>query len=136
MGSVISEIECPNCKQETCNEDYKYKSGEISHFCSECGYNRNRYIVRDEEGKAVLEDKSKEWSFENTVYETEENLKPYGALIVKHFNTGIISMLSLKEAVKPQDLIKEDNPSNIKSMELSRLVNGEIQKEMIYEHDS
>jgi hypothetical protein len=47
MGSVQSEITCPNCKFEHAFSDYYYKSDEEYIMCGRCGYSYSRNVVCD-----------------------------------------------------------------------------------------
>lgn len=54
MGSTINYEDCPHCKREgTLYAEYNYKSGEIDHFCMECGYIYARHFKRDENDEIV-----------------------------------------------------------------------------------
>lgn len=56
MGSVMSSLECPNCKEEAM-EDFYYKTGELFMFCSFCGFYHNTYIEKyDENDEPVFKE--------------------------------------------------------------------------------
>lgn len=54
MGSVQSEVECPQCKNPDAMEDFYYKSDEVYVFCENCGYSYERYIRRDENCDVIV----------------------------------------------------------------------------------
>jgi transcription elongation factor Elf1 len=54
MGSVQSDVECPQCKNPNAMEDLYYKSNEVYVFCDNCGYHYERTIRRDEDWDLVL----------------------------------------------------------------------------------
>lgn len=54
MGSVQSNIECPQCKNPHAMEDLYYKSDEVYVFCDNCGYHYERTIRRNNDGKLIL----------------------------------------------------------------------------------
>ena len=58
MGSVISEMKCPQCGGGM-TIDYYYKTDEEYRFCSSCGKTENWTIIRDANGKAVLKKNGK-----------------------------------------------------------------------------
>lgn len=129
MGSVLSYIECPNCHNLECAEDYYYKSDELYLFCHSCGYSRDIYIKRDETTHIpILKDPDKSRSFDNYIWIEEINLNPYGVLIVKFNNSGS-NLYSLKDEYEFIELfrvITEADTSNISKIELSRLVDNKI----------
>lgn len=75
MGSVLSEIDCPNCGR-TAIEDYYYKTDEIYIFCQSCGYNKSSTLKRDDNGN-VIKDEDGRW-----IYIDEESI-PYCAFEIK-----------------------------------------------------
>lgn len=64
MGSVISYVPCPHCKEEA-YEDYNYKTTETFVVCTTCGYSFEKYLDRKtlkKEGIESFQDiKSKHW---------------------------------------------------------------------------
>jgi ribosomal protein L37AE/L43A len=54
MGSVLSDIECPQCGNPEAVEDLYYKSGEVYVSCNKCGYHYERIIKRDKERHPIL----------------------------------------------------------------------------------
>lgn len=75
MGSVIDQIECPNCKQDA-TLDFYYKTGEEYIFCHQCGYSLEYSII----------DRTQNIATDN--FQRKELLNPYGAYRYKS-NTGI-----------------------------------------------
>lgn len=58
MGSVQSEMKCPQCGGPMF-VDYYYKTDEEYRFCNCCGKYESWTVVRDESGKAVLKKNGK-----------------------------------------------------------------------------
>jgi len=138
MGSVMGHIECPRCKSEECFEDYYYKSGEIYISCPDCGYHYSSSIKRDDEGKMIKLDESRELAVDNVVREETLLEEPFGAYLIR-YEEGMGSGGTLRTEddyhLFVSDIISLTNQSEHK-MELvtiSRFVDGEIKKETIWE---
>lgn len=138
MGSVMGHIECPRCKSEECFEDYYYKSGEIYISCPDCGYHYSSFIKRDDEGKMIKLDESKELAVDNVVREETLLEEPFGAYLIR-YEEGMGSGGALPTEDDYQmfvsDIVSLTNQPDHK-MELvtvSRFVDGEIKKEVIWE---
>lgn len=58
MGSVLSEMKCPQCGGVMIT-DYYYKTAEEYRFCNSCGKYESWTVIRDAEGKAVLKKNGK-----------------------------------------------------------------------------
>jgi Zn ribbon nucleic-acid-binding protein len=127
MGSVIDYIECPNCKEEAFS-DYYYKTGEEYINCSSCGYHYSYIIKRDDEGKMIKIDESKEFAIDNVVREEKELKEPYGAYRIKHYDSVATQCGSLSNESEYNDLVKniKDNDSLIESASVSKLLNENI----------
>ena len=127
MGSVIDYIECPNCKEEAFS-DYYYKTGEEYINCSSCGYHYSYIIKRDDEGKMIKIDESKDFAIDNVVREEKELKKPYGAYRIKHYDSVATQCGSLSNESEYNDLVKniKDNDSLIESASVSKLINENI----------
>jgi Zn ribbon nucleic-acid-binding protein len=127
MGSVIDYIECPNCKEEAFS-DYYYKTGEEYINCSSCGYHYSYIIKRDDEGKMIKIDESKEFAIDNVVRQEKELKEPYGAYRIKHYDSVATQCGSLSNESEYNDLVKniKDNDSLIESASVSKLLNENI----------
>ena len=125
MGSVISNIDCPNCNSPECMEDYYYKTGECYAHCPDCGYHHSAWIINREKLRSG-EDKSPEWKEEQTK-------NPYCAFYVDYSKTGTAGTFSTEEEflkAKKEILEKKDE---IKKFSISRFVDGQIKKQIIFE---
>lgn len=127
MGSVIDYIECPNCKEEAFS-DYYYKTGEEYINCSSCGYHYSYIIKRDDEGKMIKIDESKDFAIDNVVREEKELKEPYGAYRIKQYDSVATQCGSLSNESEYNDLVKniKDNDSLIESASVSKLINENI----------
>ena len=127
MGSVIDYIECPNCKEEAFS-DYYYKTGEEYINCSSCGYHYSYIIKRDDEGKMIKIDESKDFAIDNVVREEKELKEPYGAYRIKYYDSVATQCGSLSNESEYNDLVKniKDNDSLIESASVSKLLNENI----------
>jgi len=138
MGSVMGQIECPRCKSEECFEDYYYKTGEEYVSCPDCGYHRSFFIKRDEEGKMIKLDESKELAVDNVVREESLLEEPFGAYLIRYeggsgsggaipteddYNTFVSDIISLTN--QPDHKMER--------VVVSRFVDDEIKKETIWE---
>jgi Zn ribbon nucleic-acid-binding protein len=127
MGSVIDYIECPNCKEEAFS-DYYYKTDEEYINCSSCGYHYSYIIKRDDEGKMIKIDESKDFAIDNVVREEKELKEPYGAYRIKHYDSVATQCGSLSNESEYNDLVQNitDNDSLIESASVSKLINENI----------
>lgn len=113
MGSVLSEIECPQCGCEECSSDFYYKSGEEYIFCVRCGYSYTNDIVNRD-----LYDKSENWTPQFKT--TEKN----GMGVFKYSSTGsgyAITGIYKKNDAKSmsKDILKHNEESEDKIVEAS-----------------
>ena len=134
MGSVIDYIECPNCKEEAFS-DYYYKTSEEHINCSSCGYHYSYIIKRDDEGKMIKIDESKDFAIDNVVIEEKELKNPYGAYRIKHYDYVATQCGSLANESDYGEL--RQHLSNNKSVEfasVSRLVDGQITTEVLVDN--
>lgn len=99
MGSVMDIIECPQCGG-LYTKDYYYKTGEEYRTCARCGRHEEWVIVRDENGKPVLNEKG----HLQTNYELSEG---FGSLKLA-YTDGFGHIYSLSSSVD-QALIDEFN---------------------------
>jgi Zn ribbon nucleic-acid-binding protein len=125
MGSVIDNIQCPNCGHEAfC--DFYYKTGEEYINCNNCGYHRSATIINRE--KLLTELTDEDW-------EITELKDPYGAYRLKHTDSlgtacGSIGDEDGYHAIKKAVAQME----NIEYFSLSRFVDGEIILETIIDN--
>ena len=134
MGSVIDNIECPNCKQEAFS-DFYYKTGEEYIGCNNCGYHRSAFYKRDENGKLVTEDGTDNYKFENLIMEFSELKNPYGSYRIKTYNSPATQCGSLEnedQYNKLKEIIQED--VEIEFCSVSRFVDGEIKVEVLIDN--
>jgi len=112
MGSVQTNIECPECKSMECIEDFYYKSNEIHTFCSNCGYFKEHYIKRDKKGFAIKDSEG------NPIYIHNEGK---GSGVVKLSKKGVRGIQTLysipydekqrKEFFDGLEKYKKENPN-------------------------
>ena len=134
MGSVIDNIECPNCKQEAFS-DFYYKTGEEYIGCNNCGYHRSAFYKRDSDGKLLTKDGSENYNFENLILETDTLENPYGSYRIKTYNSPATQCGSLEnedQYNKLKEIIQED--VEIEFCSVSRFVDGEIKVEVLIDN--
>jgi Zn ribbon nucleic-acid-binding protein len=117
MGSVIDQIECPNCREEA-TLDFYYKTGEEYVICGNCGYHRASWIDRSSDYEDVSEPK---W-----VHEELKN--PYGVYRLKNKGEIATCVGSLENEEHWNNFSIEvmKEPDNIESFTLKRFINGEF----------
>ena len=130
MGSVIDYMDCPNCNTEdSAVNDYYYKTGEEYIFCTECGYQRNFYYDKNEDGSYKLEDPTKPADMLNLIPIEEEIKNPYGIYKIKYKEASGHSLGTLE---KEEDFgvlaqqINEGDIENLEYCEVKRFVNGKF----------
>lgn len=126
MGSVISDIECPNCGQEAYS-DFYYKTGEEYVNCQHCGYHYSATYKRDGDGKLFTKDGTLDHSFDNLIMETKELKNPYGAYRLKIYDSPAIecgSLESEEDFVKILANVREMD--TIESFTISRFINEDV----------
>lgn len=94
MGSVISEMKCPQCGGSMFI-DYYYKTDEEYRFCKCCGKYESWEIVRDTEGKAVRKKNGK-------VKYKHINHKGYGCAHIA-FTNGLSQNSSFSSPIRKKD---------------------------------
>lgn len=134
----MGQIECPRCGSEECFEDYYYKTGEEYVNCPDCGYHRSFFIKRDDEGKMIKLDESKELSFDNVVTEETVLEEPFGAFRIMYDNSsgsgGVIPTEDDYNTFVSEIVSLTNQPDHkMESVVVSRFVDGEIKKETIWE---
>ena len=138
MGCVIDFIECPRCKQESCLDDFYYKTGEEYINCPDCGYHRVFHYKRDENGAFLKKDESKGYEFENLISEEVHIENPYGAYRVES-TLGGATCGTLATDDDYQNFVSEivsltNQEHNLKEVVVSRLVGEKIDKEVIFKN--
>ena len=94
MGSVQSEMECPQCGGSMFT-DYYYKTDEEYRFCNHCGKYESWEIVRDADGKAVRKKNGK-------VKFKHINRKGYGCAHIA-FTDGVSQNSSFSSPIRKKD---------------------------------
>lgn len=127
MGSINSQVDCPNCGFENANEDYNYRTDEVSVYCSDCGYYKSIVLERDEEGNVK---KNKKGHYK---YKTTEVI-PYAAYKIES-NRGGSSMGCIENEEQLDRLktyaLQRARGDNVKSIEISRVIDGEVVKKRL-----
>ena len=140
MGSVQQQIDCPNCKNEAF-EDFNYKTGEEYMSCSNCGYHKSFYYERDDSGKFVLIDETKEADFGNFKIKEVIIDKPVGSYSIEKSNrfrqVGSFETQQEYEGFKItiKEMLEKDK-SEIAEVKVSRFIDGEIKVEEIYSNQN
>ena len=126
MGSVISDIECPNCGQDAFS-DFYYKSGEEYVNCQHCGYHYSATYKTDDDGEYITKDGTNKYTFDNLIMETNELKNPYGAYRIKYYDSvsTLCGSLGNEEGFVGL-LIQVREQDNVESFPVSRFVDGEI----------
>ena len=125
MGSVISYIECPNCKNEA-SDDFYYKTGEEYINCNNCGYHRSATIINRD--KKLSELTQEDWKI-------DELKNPYGAYKLKLYH-NIGTQCGSLENEEQYNNFKTANEVDveIEYCTVSRLIDGEIVTEVIIDN--
>ena len=134
MGSVIDNIECPNCKHEAFS-DFYYKTGEEYINCNNCGYHRSAFYKRGEDGKFITNDGTENYTFDNLICEIKELKNPYGAYRLKVYQSPATQCGSFENEEQYNEFkenIKED--VEIEFSSVSRFIDGEIVVETLIEN--
>lgn len=124
MGSVIDNIECPNCKNEDTYNEFWYKTGEESIFCSKCGYSKKAFIKNRDKKLDELTDED---------WDIAEVSNPYGAFKIcnKDSPCWMCGTLETEEQlIELKSNIEEQN-IDIKEFIVSRFIDGEIKETVI-----
>lgn len=127
MGSVIDYVDCPFCGKEAHNEFY-YKSGEDYVVCHECGYYKS-FTLKDNAKEKKLSE------IVETDYQLHELRNPYGSYRLKAKGTVFTQVGSIGSEEHFEHLKEQLNYDEVESFELSRFIDGEIVKTMIYESE-
>ena len=126
MGSVISDIECPNCNQEA-YDDFYYKTGEEYVNCNNCGYHASATIIN--RNKKLNELTDDDWKI-------VELKNPYGAYRIKHYDSIATQCGSLENEENYNNLKEwvEKETNDVEYFQISRFVDGEIKVEIVIDH--
>ena len=140
MGSTQNSTECPNCNSEAI-EVYNYKTGEEDLNCFHCGYHKSFHYLRDEDGKALLIDEEKGFSFDNLQSKEVIIDKPFCAYKIEFMNgSGQVGSFEKQEKYEnfKIEILKtiEQGNSNISEVSISRFVDGEIKVEEVYSNQN
>jgi Zn ribbon nucleic-acid-binding protein len=137
MGSIVRGMDCPNCKSRLFRDEYWYKTGEEEKLCFECGYQKSiRYKERDN-GEYELLHPSKGFSLDNVIVDEFICDKPYGIAYIDYLfkNDEIIALSTEEQFIrKVLEPLNTPDKANITKVILSRFLNGQITKTIIYEH--
>lgn len=134
MGSVIDNIECPNCKQEAF-VDFYYKTGEEYIGCNNCGYHRSAFYKRDENGKFITKDGTNIYKFENLIMDISELKNPYGAYRIKTYHSPATQCGSFENEEQYNEFKKSiTDDVEIEYATVSRFINEEIVVETVIDN--
>lgn len=117
MGSVISDIECPNCGQEA-YIDFYYKTGEEYINCNNCGYHYSATIKnRDKRLDELTDD---DW-------EIIEIKNPYASFRIKIYDSIGYQCGSFTNENELNELKQEiSKRDDVELFTISQLIDGEI----------
>jgi hypothetical protein len=138
MGSTISEIDCPRCKNIAI-EDYYYKTGEFAISCKNCGYGKSKFIRRNDAGDIVLKDPLKPIQSDNLIWDEEELADPWGCFQIVYAD-GITQVGSVQDEDHYIDFGQfaksdEAHQDNVCIISVNRLnEDGEIETTVLYEN--
>ena len=134
MGSVIDNIECPNCKQEAF-VDFYYKTGEEYIGCNNCGYHRSAFYKRDENGKFITKDGTNIYKFENLIMDISELKNPYGSYRIKTYHSPATQCGSFENEEQYNEFKKSiTDDVKIEYATVSRFINEEIVVETVIDN--
>ena len=129
MGSVIDNIECPNCKQEAYS-DFYYKTGEEYVNCNNCGYHYSAVIKNRD--KKLSELTEEDWQI-------TELKNPYGSYRIKYYGAigvecGSIETEQEYRVFKEEVCHMSEIEENIEFATVSKLINGAIEVETVIDN--
>jgi uncharacterized Zn finger protein len=135
MGSVMTTIRCPNCGSAECFEDI-YQTEEVFQSCPECGYHYSMFYKRDNAGKLIKRDETKDFSSANLIVNEIHIKKPYGAFKIttdndKGHHCGSIETVDEYEQLRSEIEQKSRTNNMPISVEISRFVDGDFVKEFV-----
>lgn len=125
MGSVIDDIQCPNCKEEAFS-DYYYKTGEEYINCNNCGYHYSTTILNRD--KKLSELTEEDWK-------VEELKNPYGAYRIKYYDSVATQCGSLADESDYSELTQHLlNNESVEFASVSRFLDGQITTEVLIDN--
>jgi len=125
MGSVISDIECPNCNQEA-YDDFYYKTGEEYVNCNHCGYHYSATIKNRDKKLSELTDDD---------WEIKELKNPYGAYRISSYGSKGFACGALENEEQADKLKTEcEQDDTIEYLQISRFTNDEIKVEIVIDN--
>ena len=138
MARVSIYMKCPRCKEDGCNNEHNYKTGEYYLQCMHCGYHNSFRYERDDEGEYIKKDPLKDSSFDNFKGEEFEVKEPFGSYkyIFKDgpsFHGTIADITEYDSRLADFKTMEKDD---IASFSISRLIDGKIQVTIIYEAET
>lgn len=75
MSGHISEVTCPKC-EDTAYEDFNSSSLETFVHCSNCGFNHDHFMKRNDNGDIIFKDSTRPaetlFNPDNVTWETQE----------------------------------------------------------------
>ena len=125
MGSIIDDIECPNCAHDAYS-DFYYKTGEEYLNCNNCGYHRSATIVnRNKKLSELTED---DW-------ENKELKNPYGAYKIKYYDELGYVCGSLETEDEYEQLLRYINDNtNVEFSSFSRFIDDKIKVDILVDN--
>ncbi len=136
MSSAIDEIKCPRCKMENCIRQYYGRTGEESVNCPECGFHYSFFYKTDSKGNFALKDKTKGTEWSNLIPEEKLIENPFGAFIEKkHKGWDEGGTLETEDDYQKfvSDIVRlSKQDDNMKEVIVSRFLDGEIKKEVVF----
>ena len=134
MGTVSVNIKCPRCKEDGCNNEFNYKTGEEYINCSQCGYYYSFTYRRDKEGNFVKKDSAKGDTLDNFISDETLIEKAFGAykLVIKNGGWSHGTIADEKEFQDLLDAFKKMDKSEVESFSVSRLIEGKIYAFSLY----
>ena len=143
MGSVQSEVECPNCKSENAFEDFRFKTGESMTSCPDCGYYHSVSIERDKEGKIIFKNGVPDEVYdESNITIIEEQIEtPFGAFRISLTN-GCAECGTIENeesfhnfSLNCNEMINEPDHT-IAEIIVSRFVDGKFEKITLFSKEA
>jgi hypothetical protein len=140
MSSTFGTVACPRCKRDSCNFDLNIKTMNEFMLCGECGYYRNFFFQRDEEGRLLKKDPERGYERDNLIERDIHLEDPYGAYRFESDDTafGTRGTLATKEdlhkLVSHIGFLSEEEKKRVRLVEVSRLVGDSIEKEVLFQN--
>ena len=118
MASVMSDIDCPNCKEQAF-EDFYYKTEEEYIFCKNCGYHKSVTIINRNKSLADLTDS--DWKI-------LEVKNPFAAFTIKNSNALAMTCGTLATEKEFEELKESVKPilNTLEIFSISRMIGDDI----------